>query len=241
MRFWVAALLASALAAQTAASQDGDAGLAPYVAVYDVRYKSMGVGTSRTELRRAPQPGRWIIETRSDASGLAKLIASGTILQRSIFDFDGGTTRPLSFLLDDGTAATGDDVALEFDWRAGRVRGTAENESVDVPAEPGLQDVGSIQALVQARLRAGAEPGAISMIEKDYVKRYRYTLLRRERLRTAIGELDTVVYRSSREGSKRETIFWYAPQLGYAMVYAEQRRDGRRALQTSIRRFERGG
>ncbi|MGQ0383488.1 MAG: DUF3108 domain-containing protein [Gammaproteobacteria bacterium] len=237
----VAVLLILALAVPAVAAQAAEPGLAPFVAVYDVRYKGMGVGTSRTELRRAPQPGRWVIETRSDASGLARLIASATIVQRSTFDFDGGATRPQSYLLDDGTAKTGDDVVLEFNWRIGRVRGTAEDEPVDVPAIPGLQDAGSIQALVQARLRAGAEPGAIAMIEKDYVKRYRYTPVGRERLKTAIGELDTVVYRSSREGSTRESVFWFAPELGYAMVQAEQRRDGRRSLQTSIRRFERGG
>jgi hypothetical protein len=78
------------------------------------------------------------------------------------------------------------------------------------------------------------------MIEKDRVKRYQYTLLRRERLKTAIGELDTVVYRSARSGSGRETLFWYAPALGYALVRAEQHRDGKRAFRTTIRRYQQG-
>ena len=65
-------------------------------------------------------------------------------------------------------------------------------------------------------------------------------LLRRERLKTAIGELDTVVYRSARSGSGRETLFWYAPTLGYALVRAEQHRDGKRAFRTTIRRYQQG-
>ena len=99
-----------------------------------------------------------------------------------------------------------------------------------------------MQALVLARLRRGAEPGTIPMIEKDRVKVYRYTFLRRERLKTAIGEFDTLAYTSSREGSDRETISWYAPALGYAVVKAEQRIDGRkRGFQTLIRRYQPGG
>jgi len=104
-----------------------------------------------------------------------------------------------------------------------------------------LQDAASIQALVTARLQAGQEPGLIAMIEKDKIKRYRYTLLRNERLKTAIGELDTVVYRSARDGSTRETISWYAPSLGNALVRAEQLRDGDRTFHMYIRRYQPGG
>ncbi len=238
MRSFMLAVQAALLLALAAPACAGDGALAPFVAEYDVRYGSISVGSSRTELRRAPEPGRWIIESLSEASGLARLVASGTLSQRSTFELAGAELRPLSYRFDDGTHRSGRDVALDFDWRSGRVRGTAEAEPVDLAAAPGLQDAASIQALVLLRLQAGGEPGAIAMIEKDYVKHYGYTLLRRERLKTAIGMLDTVVYRSAREKSSRETIFWYAPSLGYAMVQAEQRRDGKKAFQTYIRRYQ---
>ena len=233
----VVRMLIALLPLASAAGAAAETALAPFVAEYEVRYGSMTVGSSRTELQRK-EPGRWVIESTSEASGLARLIAGGTLRQRSEFELAGAMTRPHSYRFDDGTTRTGRDIALEFDWAAGRVRGTAEAEPVDVPTEPGLQDAASIQALVLARLRSGAEPGTIAMIEKDYVKRYQYALLRRERLRTAIGELETVVYRSTREGSSRETLFWYAPSLGWAMVQAEQWRDGKRTFRTEIRRFE---
>jgi hypothetical protein len=232
---WMLALAALPLAAS------GSGLLSPFVADYDVRYGSLSVGTSRTELRRAAAPGHWVIESRSTASGMARLVASGTLTQRSDFELDDRGLRPSSYRFDDGTGSTDRDVTLEFDWPAGQVRGVAEDERVDLAASPGLQDAASIQAWVMARLRAGEEPGTVAMIEKDRVKHYRYTLLRRERLKTALGELDTVVYRSTRDGSGRETRFWYAPELGYALVRAEQLRDGKRAFQTAIRRYQPGG
>jgi uncharacterized protein DUF3108 len=224
-----------------AASEAAEAALAPFVAEYNVRYGRMAVGTSRTELSRAALPGRWIFESRTTASGFARVIASGTLKQRSTFDFEAAAVRPQSYLFDDGTDRTSHDVTLEFDWRGGHVRGTAEDEPVEVAVIPGLQDAASMQAFVLTRLRAGSEPGVVSMIEKNKIKYYRYTYLRRETLKTAIGELETVVYRSARDGSDRETISWHAPKLGYALVQAEQRTDGKRGFQTYIRKFQPAG
>ena len=180
------AMAIGVLAILAAAPAAADGALAPFVAEYDVRYGRMAVGTSRTEL--AVANGHWTLETTSTASGFARVIASGTLRQRSEFDLHGDGPRPRRYSFDDGTDRTGRDVALEFDWRAGRVRGTAEDAPVDLATVPGLQDAASMQALVLARLRAGREPGTIAMIEKDKVKYYRYTLLRRETLKTAIGE-----------------------------------------------------
>jgi hypothetical protein len=236
----VVAMLVTLALTSAAPARADDGALLPFVAEYDVRYGSMGVGSSRTELRRLPGNGRWQFESLSEARGLARLIASSAISQRSTFELEDSRLRPLSYRFDDGTRRTDRDVSLEFDWRAGRVRGTAEDEPVDLPADPGLQDAASIQAYVLLRLRTGTEPGLIAMIEKDRVKEYRYTRLPGERLKTALGTLDTVVFRSARDGSTRETIFWFAPALGYAMVQAEQRRDGKRAFQTYIRRYQDG-
>jgi hypothetical protein len=241
MKALALATFAAMITLASAAPLAADGTLAPFIAEYEVRYGNLTVGSSRTELARASQPGRWTIESQSNARGFARIIASGTLTQRSVFEADVAGLRPHSYRFDDGTKRTGHDVTLEFDWRGGRVTGVAEDEPVDVAVEPGLQDAASIQALVMMRLRAGGEPGAIPMIEKDRIKRYRYTLLRRERLKTAIGEYDTVVYRSARDGSSRETLSWYAPALGYTMLQAEQRRDGDRTFQTQIRRYQPGG
>jgi hypothetical protein len=232
------AVVIGVLAMLAAAPATGEDSLSPYVAEYDVRYGRMAVGTSRTELARAD--GHWVLETTSTASGFARVIASGTLRQRSEFDATADGLRPRRYSFDDGTSRTGRDISLDFDWSAGRVHGTAEDVTVDVAAVDGLQDAASMQALVIARLRAGREPGTIAMIEKDKVKYYRYSLERREMLATAVGEVETVVYRAAREGSDRETLTWHAPKLGFAAVQAEQRVGGKRGFQTYIRSFTEG-
>ena len=233
-------VLLTAVAIGSSAAGAADDGLAPFVAEYNVKYGSLSVGTSRTKLIRAAAPNQWIIELRSTASGFAKLIAGGTLAQQSSFELDATGLRPLNYRFDDGTKRKARDVDLQFDWHNGRIMGTAEGSTVDLPVTVGVQDAASIQASVLFHLRRGIEPGTIAMIEKDRVKHYHYTLLRHERLPTALGVLDTVVYRSARDGSGRETLFWYAPALGYVTVQAEQHREGKRLFQTYIRRYQPG-
>ncbi len=240
MKALVIVILTALVAGNADWTRADEAQLSPFVAVYDVKYGSFSVGTSRTGLSRSALPGQWLIESRTTASGLAKLIAGGTIVQRSSFQLDASGVQPLSYRFDDGTKRTARDVTLDFDWRAGRVKGIAEGAAVDIEVETGLQDAASMQAFVLQRLSGGNEPGMIAMIEKDRVQHYRHTLLRHERLSTALGVFDTVVYRSARDGSKREVLLWYAPALGYVNVRAEQRRDGKLLFQTYIKTYQPG-
>ncbi len=212
--------------------------LMPYAANYTVRYGSMEVGS--LQLKLAQQQGdRWTIESRTRAHGLARLVAGGTLVQHSTFLLQDGQVRPLRYRFDDGMERSRKDVALDFDWRAGRVSGTEEdNAPVSLATEAALQDAASLQVAVQAALLQGREPGTQRMIEKDKVKVYHYTRLREESLVTDIGTLETVVYSSRREKSDRETLLWYAPSLGYLNVQAEQRRGGKRTFATRITHYQ---
>ena len=237
MKTWVAGAMAI-LAAVRPPAAAADEALMPFVAEYDVKYGRLSVGSSRTALSR--DGGGWVIESTTNASGLYRIIASGTLRQRSEFELLADGPRPGSYLFDDGTRDTDRDVSLQFDWAANRVRGIAENRHIDVETVAGLQDAASMQALVLSRLRAGHEPGLVAMIEKDKVKYYRYTFLRNETLKTAIGDVETVVYRSARDGSDRETITWHAPKYGFAAMQAEQHTNGKKGFQTYIRHIDGG-
>jgi hypothetical protein len=239
MRVIAVGWLAAAAALAPAVTPAAEAAVSSFMAEYDVRYGRLPGGTSRTSL--VTSGAGWVLETAVTATGLARVVAPGTVRQRSEFEVDGVVPRPRRYLLDDGTKRTDRDVRLEFDWDAGHVRGIAEDVPVDVPLIAGLQDAATMQVLVTARLRAGAEPGTIAMIEKDQVKHYRYTLLRREKVATALGEFDTLVYRSTRDGSSRETISWHAPALGFGVVQAQQLVRGKLGFNTRIRSFKPGG
>jgi hypothetical protein len=71
------------------------------------------------------------------------------------------------------------------------------------------------------------------------VKEYQYTREGEAKLDTAVGKLDTVIYRSQKTGSSRYTRLWIAPSLGYLPVRAEQAKRDKRELQLTVRAVER--
>ena len=99
----VAAAFAIAIfATGTADAADGAVRPEPYVVEYKVKYGSLTVGTSRTELRRSGVANQWIMETRLTPNGLGRLVAGGAMLQHSEFHFDAAGVRPLAYRFEDG-------------------------------------------------------------------------------------------------------------------------------------------
>jgi hypothetical protein len=218
----------------------GAADMQPFVAEYQAKYTWMSVGDIRLELKREGRPGQWILETRGDATGLARLVASGTLVQTSWMQVEGGSVRPLKFRLDDGMERAKEDVSLEFDWQAARATGIAKGNPVDEEILPNTQDPVSFQFAMMLALQNGHEPGQLPMIDGQKIKLYDHTFLREERIKTPAGTFDTVVYRSARPESSREAIMWLAPKLGYLAVQVEQYRKGKKLFAMYMRQYKSG-
>lgn len=187
----------------------------------------MNVGTTEVELK-ADGADRFEYSTRANARGFARAFFSDEITQTSWLTWSKAGVQPQRYRADDGSDDTERDIALDFDWSAGRVTGVAEEKGVTLPVQIGVQDAMSIQIAVLNDLARGTLPTTYPMVDKDRIKEYRYVHEGEARIKTALGELDTVIYRTEREGSKRATRTWYAPSLGYVAVQAERLREGKR-------------
>jgi hypothetical protein len=230
-------LTASSLVAATAG--DTAAKLQPFTARYAVVWRGFNAGTTDLDLAREAD-GQFVYASRANARGLFRAVFSEEITQTSWFDVNEQGVRPRRYRADDGSSKTERDISLDFDWRAGRARGTAEDKTVDVALEPGVQDAMSIQVALLFDLLRGEKPGTYRLLDKDTIKEYAYTYQGEERLKTALGEVDTVIYTSQRAGSSRLTRTWYAPSLGYVAVRGEQMRNGKREWVMDIRTLDRG-
>lgn len=240
-RCWAAAAL-SMLGCGSALAQGPTAGVAApqaFSASYEVLWKGMSAASASLELRREG-PDRYVYVSRNNARGMFRLAFPGEVNQTSQFTLDAGSPRPLSYRADDGTSDTRRDVSLAFDWSAMRVRGKAQDQPVDLALRPGVQDGMSVQIALMTDLQRGASPQGFLLIDKDEIKQYDYTGEGTARLRTALGELDTVIWSSRRPGSDRVTRMWYAPSLGHIPVQAERRRGGKLEWQMRITRLARG-
>lgn len=212
--------------------------LRPFKASYVVVWRGMSAGTNELELI-ADGPDRYVYTSRANARGLFRAFFSDEITQTSWFTLNGSDVRPQRYRADDGSEDTERDIALDFEWQNGRVTGTAEEKNVDLELEPNAQDAMSIQIAHLMDLGRGARDTVYKMVDKDRVKEYTYTYEGVARLKTKLGELDTVIYRVERPNSKRVTRTWHATSLGYLPVRAERLRDGKREWLMEIRSLQR--
>lgn len=215
--------------------------LRPHVVTYRVEFKGMTAGDLQLQLSR-DSGDVWRYETRPQPSFLARMVVSASSIERGTFRLTADGVQPLAYSLDDGTAQRGkDEASFEYDRTAGRVRGYARGEPLDLELAPGLQDPLSIRAAILLDLLRGRELGTYPMIDGRQVRRYVYRRAGTETLKTAVGTIETVVYTSAREGADARAKtwkYWYAPSLGWLPVRIHQIDKGQPRLAFEIRSVE---
>ena len=195
----------------------------PFSAHYEASWKGINVGTSEIALKKLPEPDQYLYTWTITARGIFRLAYSDDLVQNSWMTVEGGHAHPLKYRGRQGAAT----VELDFDWHTKRATGESEKKPVDILLHEGTQDVMSIQVEVMLDLKKGDLPKTFWIIDKDQLKEFLYTDEGKARIRTAIGELDTVVVTSQRAGNNRILRMWFAPSLGYLPVQAERSRDGK--------------
>jgi hypothetical protein len=206
----------------------------PFLAHYTADWKSINVGTSDLDLRLAPTGG-YIYTWTIVAHGVFRLVYSNDVVQKSWFKVLAQHVQPEKYRADDGSSS----VSIDFDWQAAKARGISEKKPVDLDLKEGTQDVMSIQVEVMLDLENGLLPNAFHILDKDEIKDFTYTREGAATLKTAIGDLETIIVASQRTGNSRILRMWFAPSLGYVPVQAERSRDGKLEFSMRIKTLKR--
>jgi hypothetical protein len=209
----------------------------PFTAVYQLEWHGIIAGFSTLTLSEAA-PGMYSYSSVNRARGIFRLAFPDAISEQSTFRMAGGRVEPLSYREHNGSRAN-QNVSLDFDWNAGRARGTAAGKSVDQPLEPGTQDPLSVQVELMRDLIAGDPPTHFLLFDRDSAKQYQYTREGTATLETAMGRFETIIYRSDRPDSDRVMRLWLAPSLGFLPVQAVRWRKGKVEFELHIRAAKR--
>ena len=229
---WVAVLAAASAAAQ--APPAADVAIAPFSAYYEAAWKSINVGTSDLELKQDGEPGHYLYTWTITARGIFRLYRA-EVTQKSWLSLNEGHVRPQKYRAEDGSSS----VNLDFDWDSRRARGVSETKPVDLNLKDGTQDVMSIQVEVMLDLKSGSLPKTFQILDKDELKEFMYSQEGTAKIRTDLGELDTVIVASQRAGNDRILRMWFAPSLGFVPVQAERTRGGKLEFAMRIKRLKR--
>jgi hypothetical protein len=228
------------MADDTPANPGGsDSSLEPFTSHYAAEWKSISVGVSDLNLSRdGTQPGHYVYKWSISARGIFHLIYSDDVVQQSWFTVKDGKVRPDKYRGRQGSQS----VNFDFDWDAGRARGTSEGKPVDLPMPDGAQDLNSIQIQVMLDLNNGNMPPTFHIIDKDQMKEFIYRRDGTESLHTDIGTFDTIIVSSRHFANDRRVLrMWFAPQLGFVPIQAERTIDGKLEFAMRIKSLNRAG
>jgi Protein of unknown function (DUF3108) len=224
MRKCIAASLLALLAPAAGAQPADNAEIAPFIAHFQADWKGISVGTSDIQLAPDSEPGRYVYTWTVTARGIFRMAYRDDLVQKSWMSVSDGRVRPEKYRAREGSST----VELDFDWDNKRATGVSETKPVDIALKEGMQDVMSIQVQVMLDLKRGSNlPETFTIIDKDRAKEFEYAKEGTARLKTAIGDLDTVIITSRQAGNNRILKMWFAPTLGYLPVHAERSRDGK--------------
>jgi hypothetical protein len=210
----------------SAHAADGDApsvGLKPFIAHYEASWKGLSVGTSDIQLNAGSEPGHYLYTWTITARGIFRLAYRDDLVQKSWLRVIDNHVRPDKYFGKEGASS----VELNFDWQSMRATGLSETKPVDISLPQGAQDVMSSQVEVMLDLVNGDLPKTFQIIDKDQLKEFNYAQEGAAKIRTEIGELETVIVTSQRTGNNRILRMWFAPSLGFVPVQAERSRDGK--------------
>ena len=116
-------------------------------------------------------------------------------------------------------------IELNYNWQTHKVSGTYEGAKVDLPLTPRVQDDGSVQLGLMVELLAGRTPPNVQLIDKNSVREYEFSRDGEATIKTPMGEVHTVIFKSQKKYSPRITRFWCAPDKGYIPMRVQQKKD----------------
>ena len=195
--------------------------LKPYTATYNGIWHGMTVAVSTLKLEQTGDT--WTFSSRSEGRGIGKFASSVfPPLQVSVVRVTDQGVQPQSFKSSGGDASKS--IELNYDWQSHKVTGTYEGTKVDLPLTPHVEDDGSVQLGLMVELLAGRTPPTVQLIDKNSVREYQFTRAEEATIKTPMGDVRTVVFKSQKKYSPRITSFWCAPDRGYIPMKVQQKK-----------------
>lgn len=198
----------------------------PYEANYVITRGDSEYGEGYRYLEVSPD-NEWQLRTKSDISWF---ILSDTREARSVFIVDDENNRlePREFIY--MRTGTGSDKSFHGEFRADdkKVRNVDTGRMLDINWENALFDEANVIEQLRIDVAGGAEQFKYRVVnEKGEEDEYRFRVMAESQvLSLPYGEVEAIKVGRIRDNNRRQTFFWFAPELNYVMVKMQQFKEG---------------
>ncbi len=209
--------------------------LTPHVAEYKVRISVLG-GTLHTQFERTEHG--YFAESVIEATGMSRLLAGGSIREKSWFSERDGNILPIQYRSADTISRDHDMVDLDFNWRTSEVTGLINGENFQAALDGEVHDRVSLQYGLMYDLLNGGEREKYFLQDADELKPLSITNIGAKTVKVPFGSFDAIGIQHQRVGSSRVTTLWCVEELGYLPVIIEQHRKGKLRLRAELTKYQ---
>ena len=198
--------------------------LVPHNAEYKIKISILG-GRLLTSFQLTDEG--YAATSTIKATGMARLVAHGSISESSVFsDFDDGL-RPAEFHSVDSLSSRGEIVDLTFDWDSQEVAGLIDGEDFRADLDGIVHDRVSLQYALMHDLLNGGHRDTYSLQDAEKLKLLTVTDMGSKIVKVPFGKFEAIGIQHRAGNSSRVTTLWCAKELGYLPIMIEQHRKGK--------------
>lgn len=205
--------------------------LTSFRAEYDLSRGVVTLGQMSRVLVIDDDTQRYRFESTMETKGLVALFADARVVEISAGRIEPAGFVPERYSYD--KQGTKKDYELEFDYTRNLVRRSDAGAAWQAAMPTRLLDKLSYQAQLMFDLASSPQALRYDIADKSRLKEYHIQVLGSETVETGLGKFDTVKLTREKAGSKRRTVVWCAPALGWMAVKVEHR-DKRGAVTTAV-------
>jgi len=208
--------------------------LAPHNAEYKIKISILG-GRLLTSFQLTDQG--YAATSTIKATGMARLVARGSITESSVFyDFDDGI-RPAEFHSVDSLSSRGEIVDLAFDWDSQEVAGFIDGEDFRADLDGIVHDRVSLQYALMHDLLNGGHRDSYSLQDAEKLKLLTVTDMGSKIVKVPFGKFEAIGIQHRAGNSSRVTTLWCAEELGYLPIMIEQHRKGKLKVRAVLAKY----
>ena len=203
------------------------AGLKPFIASYEVKMGKMAVGTMTRKLAFDAERG-YEFTSELEARGVAALFQDGKIVETSKGAFVDQRPRPDRYDYRQPGGRKNRSLSVTLDWKAGKLATEYKGRETQGALKPGLLDKLVYQLALMQDLAAGSATLDYSVADNDGITEYALARRGSETVVTPHGSFEAERIERVNGSSKRLTVLWCAPKLGFLPIKIEHReKDGK--------------
>ena len=223
-RHWLVSTLAYLLCVVSSAPLVAEHSFTPFTATYTVSRNDSDIGLRTHSL--SVQNKLYLYEAKMHTTGLARLLKSGEVTERSQWQLKNKQIVPVSYEYNDSSNEDRH-TFLAFDWPNHSVTNHVGKKpwAMDIP--DGTQDKFGYMLALMNDLQHGKQNPEYKIADGGRLKTYQFKALGTEIIETPIGKFKALKLKRTRVGQKnRITYIWCVPKKDYLPIKIERHKGG---------------